>query len=104
MVEVGPYGRSSDRFLSFSEGEVIPRLFSEKGASGKSSAWDSVRNPEVAGSAAVEVDGVFDMKPFKGLGLEVVGKTLERCAVGMANPKVVSTIPDDEGSRTFFRF
>ncbi len=35
-------------FLSFSEGEVISRLFSKKGASGKSSAWDLVRNPEVA--------------------------------------------------------
>ena len=56
-------------FLSFSEGEVIPRLFSEERAFGKPSAWDSVRNPEVAGSAAIEVDSVFDMKPFKGLSL-----------------------------------
>ena len=103
MGEIG-CGGSPDRPSAFFKGEVIPRLFSEKGAFSKSSARNLVRNPEVAGSAAVEVDGVFDMKPFKGLGLEVVGKTLERCAVGMANPKVVSTIPDDEGSRTFFRF
>lgn len=56
-------------FLSFPKGEVISRLFSEKGASGKSSAWDLVRNPEVAGGAAIEVYGVFDMKPFKRLSL-----------------------------------
>jgi len=56
-------------FLSFSEGEVIPRLFSEERAFGKPSTWDLVRNPEVAGGAAIEVDGVFDMKPFKGLSL-----------------------------------
>jgi len=91
-------------FLSFSEGEVIPRLFSEERAFGKPSTGNLVRNPEVAGSAAIEVDGVFDMKPFKGLSLEIVGKALKRCAVGMTNPKVVVTIPDDEGSRTFFRF
>lgn len=90
--------------LSFSEGEVISRLFSEERALGKSSTRDLFRNPEVAGSAAIEVDCVFDMKPFKGLSLEIVGKALKRCAVGMANPKVVVTIPDDEGSRTFFRF
>ena len=56
-------------FLSFSEGEVISRLFSEERAFGKPSTWDLVRNPEVAGGAAIEVDGVFDMKPFKGLSL-----------------------------------
>ena len=56
-------------FLSFSEGEVIPRLFSEERAFGKPSTGNLVRNPEVAGSTAIEVDGVFDMKPFKGLSL-----------------------------------
>ena len=56
-------------FLSFSEGEVISRLFSEKRAFVKPSTWDLVRNPEVAGGAAIEVDGVFDMEPFKGLSL-----------------------------------
>lgn len=55
--------------LSFSEGEVISRLFSEERAFGKTSTRDLVRNPEVAGSAAIEVDSVFDMEPFKGLSL-----------------------------------
>ena len=91
-------------FLSFSEGEVIPRLFSEERAFGKPSTGNLVRNPEVAGSTAIEVDGVFDMKPFKGLSLEIVGKSLKSGTVGMADPKVVVTIPNYEGSRTFSRF
>ena len=104
MVEVGLDERSSDRFLPFPKGEVISRLFSEERAFGKPSTWDLGRNPEVAGGAAIEVDGVFDMKPFKGLSLEIVGKALKRCAVGIADPKVIVTIPDDEGSGTFFGF
>lgn len=54
-------------FLTLFEGEVVADVFVKEGAFCDASAWDCAGNPEVAGGAAIEVEGVSDFEAGDGL-------------------------------------
>ena len=78
--------------------EVVTDGFIEPATAIEGTAVDGRADPEVGGTAAIEIEGVVNFKSRDGLLAEGVGEGGEVSGVGVADGEVVLSVPEEEGA------